>query len=160
MRLFVTTYHKYNEGTAAGQWLELHDYNSHAEFMRACIDLHSDEHDPEIMISDWEDVPHIFINDPRLFDYIKLNAEEQAQLIDYGETMGWSHIRGMTVHSIMTEIQEQLVCEMDDWREYAESQFEDQHEIPDRLKPYIDWALIRRDFRQSYTFGKRWVWGH
>lgn len=73
MRVYVGTYHKYNEGSIAGAWLNLEDYNDKAEFMEACRRLHKDEADPEFMFQDWEGVPSWMIRessiDAELWEY-------------------------------------------------------------------------------------------
>lgn len=52
--VYCGTYYKYNCGSIAGRWMRLADYESKAEFYKACRKLHEDEHDPEFMFQDWE----------------------------------------------------------------------------------------------------------
>jgi antirestriction protein len=77
-RVYVGTYRKYNEGSIAGEWLELEDYDSRADFYEACRELHSDEADPELMFQDWEEIPEKYITessiDDDLWDWLKLPA--------------------------------------------------------------------------------------
>lgn len=56
-RVYVGTYHKYNNGSIKGGWLNLADYNTHNDFLNACRRLHKDETDPEFMIQDTEGMP-------------------------------------------------------------------------------------------------------
>ena len=56
-RIYVGTYGKYNSGSIAGQWLDLADYNTYDELMKACSEIHKDEGDPEFMIQDCENMP-------------------------------------------------------------------------------------------------------
>ena len=51
IKIYVGTYAKYNEGSIAGQWIDLTDL-SKKEFHNICKDLHSDEEDPEYMFQD------------------------------------------------------------------------------------------------------------
>lgn len=53
-RVYVGSYHKYNSGSIAGNWLCLDDYNDYEEFIFDACDLHRDEADPELMPQDWE----------------------------------------------------------------------------------------------------------
>jgi len=57
MRIYVGTYHKYNNGSIEGKWMDLDDYADAKEFYDACKELHKDEDDPELMFQDWEGVP-------------------------------------------------------------------------------------------------------
>lgn len=54
MKLYVGTYKKYNEGSLDGKWLDLDDYSNKDEFIEACLELHKDEEDPELMFQDYE----------------------------------------------------------------------------------------------------------
>jgi len=57
MRIYVGTYHKYNNGSIDGRWMDLDDYADAKEFYEACKELHKDEDDPEFMFQDWEGIP-------------------------------------------------------------------------------------------------------
>ena len=54
MKLYVGTYRKYNEGSLAGEWIDLNDFSSAEEFYEHCAELHEDEDDPEFMFQDYE----------------------------------------------------------------------------------------------------------
>lgn len=73
--VYVGTYKKYNEGSLAGAWMELADYESKDEFMEACEELHSDEEEPEFMYQDYGSIPDGMINEsyinPLLFGIIQ-----------------------------------------------------------------------------------------
>lgn len=56
-KVYVGTYKKYNEASLKGGWVSLTDYKDYASFMAACIKIHKDERDPELMIQDTEDMP-------------------------------------------------------------------------------------------------------
>lgn len=55
--VYVGTYHKYNCGSLAGQWLDVTDFDDEAEFYAACRALHADEAEPELMFQDNEGFP-------------------------------------------------------------------------------------------------------
>lgn len=57
MKLYVGTYGKYAEGSIAGAWLDLDKYANADEFRAACLRLHKDEEDPELMFQDVETDP-------------------------------------------------------------------------------------------------------
>ena len=54
MKIYVSTYKKYNNGSLSGKWLDLNDYTSYEDFINACKLLHSDEKNPEFMYQDIE----------------------------------------------------------------------------------------------------------
>ena len=62
-RIYVGTYGKYNSGSIDGAWLNLIDYYSEREFYEACKELHKNEHDPEFMFQDWENIPEALISE-------------------------------------------------------------------------------------------------
>jgi len=97
-KVYVGTYKKYNEGSLKGGWLNLADYASYGDFLKACKSLHKDERDPEFTIQDNEGFPDgldclewLYEKD---FNDVKLamKEEEQAEqgkpsinIIDYSE---------------------------------------------------------------------------
>ncbi len=52
-KIYVGTYHKYNNGSIAGAWIDLENL-SEEEFYSKCKELHKDETDPEFMYQDFE----------------------------------------------------------------------------------------------------------
>ena len=52
-KIYVGTYHKYNNGSIAGAWIDLENL-SQEEFYLKCKELHKDETDPEFMYQDFE----------------------------------------------------------------------------------------------------------
>lgn len=97
-KVYVGTYKKYNNGNLMGAWLDLADYDSYEEFVKACRKLHKDERDPEFMIQDSEDFPDGLDCGEWMrkddFDAVKLAMKEELQeadgkpsinIIDYSE---------------------------------------------------------------------------
>ncbi len=92
--VYVGTYNKYNNGSIAGKWMNLSDYESKEDFYKACRELHKDEKDPEFMFQDWESVPRSFIGESSISEnFFELkNAIEDSyidddvymELFDYG----------------------------------------------------------------------------
>lgn len=54
MKIYVSTYHKYNAGSLAGEWMDLDKYTDYKELLTDCKKLHSDEDEPEYMVQDVE----------------------------------------------------------------------------------------------------------
>lgn len=92
-KCYVGTYGKYNDGSLAGAWLDLSNYETYQDFLKACRELHKNERDPEFMIQDWESLPDGFCAEEWIgeqdFNDIKtaMQEEEKAdlQIIDYSE---------------------------------------------------------------------------
>jgi len=81
--IYVGTYAKYNAGSLNGAHLDIEDYNCKDEFINACLELHADEDDPELMFQDWEGIPSCFISechvDEKLWDYLDCNEDDGAK---------------------------------------------------------------------------------
>lgn len=97
-KVYVGTYAKYNNGSIAGKWIDLSQFNSYDEFVAECRRVHNDEHDPELMIQDYEDFPDglncgEWLSEQDYNDVIDAMKEEQSepqaeskyQIIDYSE---------------------------------------------------------------------------
>ena len=54
MKTYVSTYAKYNNGSLKGSWVDLTEFSDYSEFLEYCKNLHSDEHQPELMFQDFE----------------------------------------------------------------------------------------------------------
>lgn len=67
-KVYVGTYHKYNEGSLFGKWMKLSDYESKEDFLGACGRLHKNEADPEFMYQDYEELPEEFYRESSVED--------------------------------------------------------------------------------------------
>ena len=54
IRVYCGTYHKYNNGSLKGEWVDLSDYDDLEELYEYFSELHDDEDDPEYMFQDYE----------------------------------------------------------------------------------------------------------
>lgn len=148
-RIYVGTYAKYNSGSIQGEWLDLDDYNDMDDFIEACLELHDDEEDPELMFQDWENIPDLFIGkysiDPDLWDYMNSDRDEDAKaayLACFGE---WDEsdfderYRGQ--YDSFTELAEQLLDETGDLEA-----------IPENLRYYFDYEKYGRDLQLGGDF--------
>lgn len=88
MKIYVGTYAKYNNGSIAGAWLDLSDYNDAEQFIDACKELHKDEIDPELMFQDFDDIHKNYCNEcvdiEPLYDYYNACLEHAQDVIDAG----------------------------------------------------------------------------
>jgi len=87
MRVYVGTYGKYNSGNLYGAWLDIEDYADKDEFYEACKELHKNEHDPEFMFQDWEDIPKDLISessiDEKVFELAALSESDREMWAAY-----------------------------------------------------------------------------
>jgi len=158
MRVYVGTYEKYNSGSIAGSWLNLSDYEDHADFMKACRQLHSDEHDPELMNQDWEGVPEGSISessvDPKLWDLLKIKDYE-----DYAENIkAYMEATGVNLEEAITDIIDNSVY----YGTYRSSEeFAEEFAIncgylseieSSQFAYHIDWESYARELSYDFTF--------
>lgn len=91
--IYVGSYAKYNSGSLFGEWFDLSDYSDKDDFLSACLVLHHDEVDPELMFQDWEGIPSAFISEGSIsagfwqwfHDIECLSLNEQAAFSDYAD---------------------------------------------------------------------------
>ena len=89
MKVFVSTYNKYNTGSTKGEWLTLSNFADPQAFYSKCQDIHKDDQDPEFMFKDHEGVPSSLISesyiDDRVFELLNMGLEddEQTAFIEY-----------------------------------------------------------------------------
>jgi len=88
MKIYVGTYAKYNNGSIAGAWLTLTDYNDAQDFLAACYNLHNDEIDPELMFQDFDDVHKNYqkecVDLNALYEYVNACNDDIKDVIDAG----------------------------------------------------------------------------
>ena len=86
-KLYVGTWHKYASGSIAGKWLELDDYSDQSEFYSACHELHRDEHDPEFMFQDAQNLPYGSYGESwvseQLWEFFDLGSQDQEVVLAY-----------------------------------------------------------------------------
>tara|TARA_R100000700_G_C3105149_1_gene100541 strand:+ start:205 stop:720 length:516 start_codon:yes stop_codon:yes gene_type:complete len=92
MKIYVGTYAKYNNGSIAGQWLSLEDYEDKDAFHKACLELHKDEADPELMFQDWENIPDQAVGechvDDIVWDLLELDNNDRETCLLYMKATG------------------------------------------------------------------------
>ena len=154
-RLYVGTYAKYNAGSIRGAWLDLADYADREEFVAACVELHKDEADPEIMFQDSEGFPHAWYSESsappdELWEWLALHEAERLAFEAYAECKGSSD-----------------TCTVDDFRDiyagtfstsadFAQNIAEECGDIPKELPTWIviDWqASWDQNLRHDYFTG-------
>ena len=159
-RIYCGTYAKYNDGSIKGEWFDLEDYCSKEEFIDACLELHDDEEDPELMFQDWEDIPDKYISESWIDadfwgEYLNLDDDDKELLSAYQD--------GVDSTGTIEQAREAYCGKADNKAEFAEEfHRECGYEIPDWLEGHIDWDSVARDMGYGdFSFvefnGDTWV---
>jgi antirestriction protein len=91
--VYVGTYSKYNSGSIQGAWLDLTKYADHDEFIAACLELHKDESDPELMFQDFEGFPKQYYGESGIHEdlwdeFLNLDDNQREIMAAYIECTG------------------------------------------------------------------------
>jgi antirestriction protein len=151
--VYVGTYKKYNEGSLYGKWLRLADYADKDEFLEACAELHNDEHGPELMYQDWEDIPDAFIGESwisekwwEVLDGIDDLSDDEMDA--FGAWLAWKCIEvdDHDIYDLVGEFRDAYFGEWDSEKDFAEQIFNDTYcDVPEYVLPYIDYDAFARD---------------
>lgn len=148
--IYVGTYHKYNNGSIAGAWLNLDDYADESEFYDACRALHHDELDPEYMFQDFEGFPkHLYSecgNITAIYEYINFvnDSHLDQDVID----------SALELDIPLESIEDAYVGSYDNDEDFAQQWAEDTGAIQSELQwpyTYIDWQLAARELMYDYN---------
>lgn len=144
-RIYVGTYAKYNAGSIAGAWLELEKYADAAEFICACLELHKDEPDPELMFQDYEGFPKAFYSESSipdaLWQWLELDEADRNLLAAYQDAIDEKGDID-DARDAFHGIHESAADFAQDW--YDQTGKSDK--IPEALRCHIDWEGVARDF--------------
>jgi len=153
--LYVGTYGKYNNGSIAGEWIDLEKCEDAEEFFAVCRALHEDEADPEFMFQDYQGFPSAWYSEcmgeetiEKILEYVKLSEDDREMVEDFAEYYG----------DDFTDVEKARDCCMgkyDSKEEFAESIYSECYDIPEFLQNYIDYKAIARDlFMCDYFMGE------
>jgi antirestriction protein len=147
--IYVGTYEKYNNGSIAGKWLNLGDYDNIDGFYKACKDLHGDEVDPELMFQDWEYIPERFISesfiDFKYWDYMDHieNSHLDFETFEAGMSLGipYGHIESFYYGQYDTD------------QDFTIEYFENTQGELNNKWPYncIDWDQASRQLMEDFN---------
>lgn len=157
--IYVGTYAKYNDGNIEGDWLDLNDYADKEEFIEACLQLHNDEEDPELMFQDWENIPECCISESWISEKFweimdAVEEDQQEAFFTYVDYMGFSLVED-DIDELISKFDDAYRGEYESEVDYAEELFDEcyAHDIPESLRGYIDYESFSRDlFMDGYSF--------
>lgn len=148
INVYVGTYAKYNNGSIAGEWLNLTDYNNYDEFINACKELHDDEEDPEFMFQDYE-FSHEFLKNligesfisPDIFEVIKSLEGKDLDLIE-----AYINATGSRITDAIDNAEDNYLGEFKDDYDLGYHFYENGLiDIPENLINYFDFEKYGRD---------------
>lgn len=148
--IYVGTYAKYNNGSIAGKWLNLEDYTDKEEFIDACLELHKDEEDPELMFQDWEGIPEAMVSE------CSIDEAMWELMVAYGEH-GQEAVEAFV--SIFGEwdadaFNDRYQGEWADDETFADNFIESTGmlaDVPDSIARYFDYSAFARDLMYDYS---------
>lgn len=149
--VYVGTYHKYNEGSIFGKWLNLSDYADKEEFYTACKELHNDEEDPEFMFQDYENIPEGLISEygmsNNIFEVIEAFGnmdEDQKEPFLIWCNNGHRKLSEEDITDLISAFEADYIGEYKDEEDFAYEQVEEM-DLPDFAKRYFDYEAYARD---------------
>lgn len=153
MKVYCGTYHKYNCGSLAGEWIDLTDFTDKEDFLAYCAELHKDEPDPEFMFQDYEDIPIVFISE----SWVSEMLWEIPDDIDIDAFSAWVDNYGMDANDseLFDKFQDSFMGQWDSEEAFAENEFYEleAHNMPEHLIYYIDFEKYARDlFMNEYSY--------
>lgn len=160
-QIYVGTYKKYNEGSLFGEWMDLTEFSDKDDFIAACLKLHKDEEDPELMFQDYENIPEQFIGESfiaeEFWEYMEAMEnfdEDNKEALDIFIKNGGRDIKDMA--QVIEDFEEAYCGHFRNGLEdYAYELVEEGlfGEIPESIQNYIDYAAIARDLQYG---GDNW----
>ncbi|MBO1631763.1 antirestriction protein ArdA [Yersinia pseudotuberculosis] len=151
--VYVGTYHKYNGGSIAGQWLDLTDFDSEADFYAACGEIHDDESQPEFMFQDWERIPSKHVSETNVnwaFIEAFIQAEAEGQIDAF---VAWAEYTGKCDYDgFQGDYRGAAASEEDYAREFVDD-CGLLSDVPEYIHNYFDFEAYARDlFSGELTF--------
>lgn len=152
-KVYVGTYEKYNNGSIAGAWVDLEQFDNIKGFLTHCAELHKDEADPELMFQDFEDFPRQYYGEsyisPELWDWLALDDFERDVVAAYQS--------GIDSNGSIGDAQDAFNGFYPDKMAWADQYIDDTgllDSIPENLRCYFDTEKWLRDveFEGSISF--------
>lgn len=156
--IYVGTYAKYASGSIQGAWISLEGHDADS-FREACLYLHADEQDPELMFQDFEGFPKDFYSEcslpETLWEWIACSENDRELWEAYADAVGYP-----IEETTLEQAQNAYCGEFESVEDFAEQTCEDCENLsslPDFLRACIDWeavwnSALRFDFANSGNF--------
>lgn len=146
-RVYVSTYAKYNNGNLRGEWVRLGEFTCENDFHDRCLEIHSDEKDPEIMLQDFENFPKKFYSEsnisPEVFHFLALDERDREICEVY-----WEHIdKEAPKEDALEYFSGEYESETQDFVHEFVEEIGLLHDVPDTVKMYFDYDAYLRDLK-------------
>ena len=149
-KIYVGTYKKYNEGSLAGEWVDLTQFKNKEDFFKYCYKLHDDEVDPELMFQDFEYFPEEFYSEcsisDNLWEWIALEDDQKEILDAYFKCFGGDF------KEAMAKFEDKYFGHYESFRDFVVEHFEENTDIPPQLEFYIDYDAVERNYDLDFIF--------
>jgi len=146
-RVYVGTYAKYNNGSIAGQWVDLDGLDKDS-FYEKCAEIHSDEDDPEYMFQDFEGFPRPFYGESRLsdalWDWLEMDNYDQELVARYQDAIG-------DADATLEDAKDAFRGTAESYADFAENYAEEFGDVP---KDFPSWIVI--DWEASWNCNLRY----
>lgn len=154
MEIYISSYSAYNNGTLAGGWFALSDYDNCSDLFIAANDLLTQQaplldHE-ELMLQDWEDIPNGLISESgadweALFELAQMSEDDRQITIDYMDGFGTFD---------PAAARDAYIGEapfFSDYRQLLIDQWYEITEVPEHLVSYIDDDAVFRCMDMDHT---------
>lgn len=161
LKIYVGTYAKYNNGSIAGEWLDLLEYDSFEELKEAIRKIHRDEIDPEYMFQDWECdeifeslglISESYISD-EIYNVIEALNNSYYDVEIFNSYCNVFGLYSNDINELIERVEESYCGEYSSDTEFVENLLEETVSIPENLPSYIyiDWERTARDIMMDYS---------
>ena len=164
-KVYTSTYGKYNDGYLSGKWFELSDFETKEDFISACRELHKDEKDPELMFTDYEDIPNSLISECWISEHFftlrntiqKLPECEQEPFMVWFENGGYD-LDSENIENLIDLFRDEYFGSFDVEEDFAAHLVEECYSLPDFALTYFDYEKFARDlFCSDFSFDSGFV---
>lgn len=149
IQVYVGTYAKYNNGSIAGAWVDLEQFNNEEDYTAHITELHKDEEDPEFMIQDFEGFPKEFYSesglDSRIWDWLELDESDRERLTAFIDCFG------DCAGDIFEAAENAYIGEYKDDEEFAYETVQSCYDLPEPLASYFDYEKYARDLMMDHS---------
>jgi len=161
LKVYVSTFGKYNAGILFGQWMNLNDYSSKEEFLAAARDLHYDEENPELFFQESENLPMYVLTETSIdWRYVEVFNDIDESKIDALNAF----VDAFDGRELDT-FEQRYLGQAESREDYAIQHVEEHgllNDVPENVARYFDYDAYARDlfinnlvFKDGYIFSNQ-----